>query len=60
MIGWLDGGERRRVEMWPGVNHYFLRGCFRSVFIFQRRVLLLFSCVKKMDDRLIILILKDE
>ena len=33
MIGWLDVGKRRRVEIWPGVNHYCLRGCLSGVFI---------------------------
>ena len=62
MIGWLDVGERRMVEIWPGVNHYCLRGCLSGVFISKRGwvILILFNCFKKMDDRLIILILKDE
>ena len=37
MIGWLGVGKRRRVEMWPRVNHYFLRGCLKGVVFFQQK-----------------------
>ena len=37
MIGWLDGGERRRVEMWPGVNHYCFERIFQKCFYFSKK-----------------------